>query len=102
MKAPPDESVETANPAAAATAGTDEIGLSVGGMDCASCVAHVEHAAAAVPGVEAVRVNLARGRAAVRFDPGRVTPDRIAAAITDAGYPSVPESPGIAAGDVEE
>ncbi|WP_428940387.1 heavy metal translocating P-type ATPase [Fontivita pretiosa] len=69
----------------------DEAVLSVGGMTCASCVAHVRRAAEKVPGVQACEVNLARGRAVVRFDPGATSPQQIAAAITDAGYPTVPE-----------
>jgi Cu+-exporting ATPase len=76
--------------------------FSVNGMDCASCVAHVERAMAGVPGVRSAQVSLARGRASVRFDPSQTTPETIAAAATDAGYPSAPESPGIAAGNVEE
>src|SRR5687767_13303459 len=71
-------------------------------MDCASCVAHVEKAAGAVPGVQGCRVNLALGRATVQFDAARTNPTRIAAAITDAGYPAAPETPGVAAGNVEE
>src|SRR5688500_14414729 len=76
--------------------------FAVNGMDCASCVTHVEKAMRGVPGVASAQVSLARGRAVVRFDPGRTTPEAIAAAATDAGYPSAPESPGIAAGNVEE
>src|SRR5687767_15890164 len=71
-------------------------------MDCASCVAHVERAMGAVAGVQSAQVSLARGRAVVRFDPSQTTPETIAAAATDAGYPSAPESPGVAAGNVEE
>ncbi len=79
-----------------------EISLSVQGMDCASCVAHVEHAAKAVPGVKAASVSLARGRATVTYDPASADPSKIASAITAAGYVSAPETPGIAAGNVEE
>jgi Cu+-exporting ATPase len=61
-------------------------------MDCASCVAHVEKAARKVPGVADVRVNLARGRALVKFDPDRATGEQISSAITDSGYPAVVES----------
>src|SRR2546425_10286955 len=39
-----------------------EASLAVEGMDCASCVSHVQHAAESVPGVESCQVNLARGR----------------------------------------
>jgi len=62
-------------------------------MDCASCVAHVDKAARALPGVRGAQVNLARGRAVVEFDPGQVRPDQIASAITRAGYPSTPQAP---------
>jgi cation transport ATPase len=68
-----------------------EAALSVAGMDCASCVAHVERAARRVPGVQACQVNLARGRAVVRFDAAATDAGHIASAITDAGYVTVPE-----------
>src|SRR5688572_21941408 len=84
------------------TSEPQEADLAVGGMDCASCVAHVEKALRNVPGVESYRVNLARGRASVRFDPGQTNPRQLAAAVTDVGYPSTPETPGVAAANVEE
>ncbi|HEY8665918.1 MAG TPA: heavy metal translocating P-type ATPase, partial [Tepidisphaeraceae bacterium] len=84
------------------TPAMEEAVIDVSGMDCASCVAHVEKAAKGVAGVEACEVNLARGRAVVRFDPGATDTARIAGAITESGYLAAPESPGIAAGDVEE
>src|SRR5687767_4640638 len=80
----------------------NEADIAVSGMTCASCVAHVERAARKVAGVSRADVNLARGRAVVHFDGHRTTPEQIAGAITDAGYPAAPETPGIAAGNVEE
>jgi Cu+-exporting ATPase len=80
----------------AAPAATTEATLDVGGMNCASCVAHVEKAASRVGGVETVQVNLANGRARVRFDAGQTSPDEIAKAVTDAGYPSHPREAGAA------
>ncbi|MDB5296217.1 MAG: heavy metal translocating P-type ATPase, partial [Phycisphaerales bacterium] len=71
---------------------SEEAAFSVAGMDCASCVAHVERAAGKVPGVVGSQVNLARGRAVVRFDAASTDPAAIAAAITDAGYTTVPEA----------
>jgi len=62
--------------------------LDVVGMNCASCVLHVETAARRVAGVEDCRVNLATGRAAVRFDPARTDADAVARAISDSGYPA--------------
>src|SRR5688572_8979390 len=81
---------------------TEEAALEVGGMDCASCVAHVEKALRQVPGVESAQVNLARGRASVRFDPAQTDPHTLAHAVSEAGYPSTPETPGVADGNVEE
>lgn len=94
--------METARDAGSEADGSVEADFTVNGMNCASCVAHVEHAMQAVPGVESARVSLARGRAIVRFHPKETTPETIAAAATDAGYPSAPESPGVIAADVEE
>src|SRR4051812_32571614 len=70
-----------------------EAAFAVTGMDCASCVAHVEKAARKIDGVEACQVNLARGRAIVQFDPAETDPAHIAAAISDSGYPATPEDP---------
>ena len=69
-----------------------EAGLSVSGMNCASCVAHVERAARKLPGVVDCRVNLAGGRAQVQFDPDATTVEKIAGAITEAGYPAATAS----------
>ena len=73
------------------------IGLRVGGMTCASCVAHVEKAISAVPGVVAAHVNLATERADVRF---AGTPDAVAVAkaITGAGYEIGEETTELAVG----
>ena len=64
--------------------------LHVVGMNCASCVAHVARAARDVAGVERCDVNLAGGRATVRFDPDRTDPAAVAAAVTAAGYAAEP------------
>src|ERR1700735_2205752 len=79
-----------------------EATFAVEGMNCASCVAHVSKAARSVPGVASVDVNLARGRAIVKFDPAQSDADKIAAAITDSGYAAQPEVSGGDAGNVEE
>jgi P-type Cu+ transporter len=80
----------------------EEATITVDGMNCASCVAHVEKAAKKLAGVESASVSLAGGRAMVRFDPGQVEPGRIAQAITNAGYPSteaVDRQPGVVKND---
>ncbi len=66
----------------------EEAAFSVNGMDCASCVSHVSKAARKVPGVQDVDVNLARGRAVVKFDPAQTNTTAVADAITESGYPT--------------
>lgn len=62
------------------------ITLQVGGMDCGSCVARVEQPLTKLPGVARARANLASGQASVAYDPAKVTPDDLVAAIERAGY----------------
>ena len=70
--------------------GTDRMMIDVEGMTCASCVAHVERALKAVPGVETASVNLATQRAEITG----VALDRpaLVQAVEDAGY-AVPTRP---------
>jgi len=79
-----------------------EAAIAVTGMDCASCVTHVEHAARNVPGVQACEVNLARGRAVVRFDPSQTDPQQVAKAITQSGYTAQVEDLSVSASNAEE
>ncbi len=60
--------------------------LGVRGMTCASCVAHVEKALLATPGVLSASVNLATERANVRALKGPATIENLRRAIVDAGY----------------
>ncbi|NVD42459.1 cadmium-translocating P-type ATPase [Ensifer sp. HO-A22] len=76
----------TAIPGAALTAS-----IPVEGMTCASCVARVEKAIRAVPGVTSASVNLATERADVRFDGTTKTVD-IVKAIENSGYAAAEES----------
>jgi Cu+-exporting ATPase len=59
------------------------LGFDIDGMTCASCVARVEKALKAVPGVREASVNLATEKASVRGD---ADPRAILAAIEGAGY----------------
>ncbi|MBP1872751.1 Cu+-exporting ATPase [Ensifer adhaerens] len=76
----------TAIPGAALTAS-----IPVEGMTCASCVARVEKAIRAVPGVTSASVNLATERADVRFDATTKAAD-IVKAIENSGYGAAEES----------
>jgi len=70
---------------ASAGAGLREMRLPVAGMSCASCVARVERALRAVPGVAEASVNLATESATLRAAPA-VTADAIEQALAKAGY----------------
>ncbi|MDX3925163.1 MAG: heavy metal translocating P-type ATPase [Shinella sp.] len=63
---------------------TQEFGVE--GMTCASCVARVEKALKAVPGVMEASVNLATERATVRSAAGAVDMSALEAAVQKAGY----------------
>ena len=62
-----------------------QVRLAIEGMTCASCVARVEKALAAVPGVLSATVNLATESATVEVA-GAVPVARLAAAVQKAGY----------------
>ena len=64
--------------------------LNIDGMTCASCVARVEKALRAVPGVSGASVNLATEKASVQ---GQATPEVLAAAVRAAGYEADIELP---------
>ena len=58
----------------------------VQGMDCAECTMHVQHALAALPGVEDVQVLLSSEKAVLQVDPALVDLPTIRKAIEGAGY----------------
>ncbi len=60
--------------------------LPVGGMTCASCVAHVEGALRDMPGVIDVNVNLATERASLTYVPGVADLPDFKRAVAETGY----------------
>ena len=60
--------------------------IRVSGMTCGTCVTGVTRALQSVKGVGEVKVSLAEGKAAVRYDEGLAGPKELRAAITRAGY----------------
>jgi len=66
-------------------------------MTCAACQARVQRALSVEPGVIEATVNLLTRSAAVRYDPGAVSPQDLIAAVRATGYdaelPAVEESP---------
>src|SRR5213595_3879839 len=64
--------------------------IPVQGMDCAECTLHVQHALAALPGVDDVHVLLSSEKAVLQVDPALVDLATIRKAVEGAGY-TVPE-----------
>ncbi len=66
-----------------------ETEFEVEGMTCASCVARVERALRAVPGVDGVSVNLASEKVTVSYDSATAGLDRIVSQVKESGYTPV-------------
>lgn len=82
---------------------TEQVEFRVSGMSCASCVVNIESVLGELPGVDRVDVSFGTERATVAFDPTRITPSELQAAVADAGYRLVPrEAPGSAATEDKE
>jgi copper ion binding protein len=62
-----------------------KIELSVDGMSCEHCVAHVTQALEGVAGVKSAKVSLRKKNAVVKCD-DNVSVDALKAAVVDAGY----------------
>lgn len=60
--------------------------IPVQGMSCAACVARIKKTLTSVDGVGDVEVSLGDRSARIRFDPRRLSPDRLVAAINGLGY----------------
>ena len=73
--------------------------LAIAGMTCASCIARVERALKAVPGVTGAAVNLATERATVQ---GHASTAALIAAVARAGYEAQPADAGQAQAEAHE
>jgi len=62
--------------------------LAVEHMTCAACPITVRKALSHVAGVSASTVDMQAHTATVTFDPTRTTPEALAAAVSQAGYPA--------------
>ncbi len=63
-----------------------QMDLPIDGIHCAGCVATIEKALAADPGVTDASVNLATGEGRVLFDPSRTSVEALVRSVEDAGY----------------
>ena len=70
----------------------EEVELPIAGMTCAACARTIEKQLGGTPGVEKAGVNFATHIASVRYDAGRVSVEKLVAAVEDVGY-EVPAGP---------
>ena len=83
------------------TTSLERIQLPIEGMTCASCATRIEKRLNKLDGVEAT-VNYATENAAVSFDPARVAPEELVAAVGAAGYRATLALPGVGAKEQTE
>jgi mercuric ion binding protein len=62
--------------------------LDVSGMSCSLCPVTVKKALERVPGVIEAKADLASKSAEAKYDPDKVSPERLAKAVSDAGFPA--------------
>ena len=62
--------------------------LDIPGMNCSLCPPTVKKALQRVPGFIDADMNLDTKRAVVRYESEKTSPERLAAAVTNAGYPA--------------
>ena len=61
--------------------------IAIQGMSCGHCVAAVKGALGQLDGVQVQDVKI--GQATVAYDPTKITPEEISAAIADEGYAAI-------------
>lgn len=67
--------------------------LQVEGMSCSLCPITVRKALLRVPGVVEASVEFESRRAHVKYDPDKASPEALAKAVADAGFPATVKRP---------
>lgn len=79
-------SQESPPPAASQEINMKTVIIPIEGMSCSACAARVRKTLTSIDGVSGVEVNLAERNARVRFDPSKLSPDRLVSAVNGLGY----------------
>ena len=74
--------------------GRSKLELAVKGMRCSGCIAKIERAVGAMPGVEEARVNLSTAKLTVRWREPQTTADAIVSRVDALGFEAFPYDPG--------
>lgn len=67
--------------------------LDVAGMTCSLCPLTVRKVLERVPGVLEARVDFSQRRAITKYDPDKASPEALAKAVADAGFPAKERRP---------
>ena len=67
---------------------SESVTLDVKGMDCATCPITVKTVLKKQAGVADVKVDFKKATAEITFDPGKVSREKLAQVVTEAGFPS--------------
>lgn len=65
----------------------------VGGMTCDACAANIETSVGEIEGVLSARVSYKEGEAEVTYDPGKLEPGAVEAAVKRMGYTAERQGP---------
>lgn len=71
---------------ATVSAATRTITIKVQGMTCGGCATRVEEALKSTEGVQEVQVSFEHGRAVIKYDDQKVTPEKLREVIQNTGF----------------
>ena len=75
---------------AVVTAAGESVVIPIDGMSCSVCVARVKKTLKETHGVSEVQVSLEKRETEIRYDPAKVSPEKLAKAIEALGYKAGP------------
>jgi copper chaperone CopZ len=82
-------------PAGASDSGSSQVKLAtlqvyIPSMNCGACAAGIQAKLNKQDGVQAAQVDFATKTAVIRFDPGKLSPERVTALIDETGFKAEP------------
>lgn len=63
-----------------------EVTIPIEGMSCMSCVGRIKKTLSALEGVNEVKVSLQERNAVIKYDPAKITAEKLQKSINDMGY----------------
>jgi copper chaperone CopZ len=84
-------------PEGASDSGSSQVKLAtlqvnIPSMDCGACAASIQAKLNKQDGIQAAQVDFATKSAVIRFDPGKLSPERVTALIDETGFKAEPKT----------